>query len=67
MKAEMVVMSHLSDMQETLNLYSNINYEDFNEIINFVKYIIFVTKGDLKQEIDPDELYAKFLKKFKKG
>jgi hypothetical protein len=65
MKASMVVMSHLSDMQE--EFYSSLNsIDDVPETANFLKYIIFVTGGDLRKEIDPDQLYKDFLKEFGK-
>lgn len=53
-KASIVVMSHLSDIQECLSSIP------MGKRINFIKYIILDCKGDLTQEIDADELYAKF-------
>jgi hypothetical protein len=64
-KASLIVMSHLSDAQETLN-YNNVsNYTDsIKRNINFAKYVILQCKGDLNQEIDADEMYIKFLNKY---
>jgi len=55
MTASMIVMSHLSDAQELMN--SNKNND-----INFAKYIILQTEGDLTKEIDADEMYVNFLR-----
>ena len=54
LKAIIVVMSHLSDAQESMNPNSN-------EDINFAKYIILQCEGNLNQEIDPDAMYDKFI------
>jgi len=59
-KANMVVMSHLSDVQELINL--NLK-ENVNECINFVKYIIIQTNGDLTKKIDADKLWLEFKEK----
>jgi hypothetical protein len=56
-KASMVVMSHLSDAQEEMN---NAGNRIANHRINFVKYIILETNGDLTKEIDPDKMYDDF-------
>ena len=56
-KASIVVMSHLSDIQEY-----PINCGTSYDKINFVKYIILQTKGNLNQDINPDTLYNNFLK-----
>jgi len=63
-KAEIVVMSHLSDVQE-LSGYSGDYYSDINLRINFAKYIILNLKGNLNQDIDPDKMYNDFLKIYK--
>lgn len=55
-KALLIVMSHLSDAQELLSY----NTELANERINFAKYIMIETSGNLNLEIDPDELWEKF-------
>lgn len=54
----MVVMSHLSDAQELINYSCG---SSANEDINFAKYVILQCKGDLTQEINPDEMYKEFL------
>lgn len=59
-KAMIVVMSHLSDVQEQMRFGTN---ESVNERINFAKYIILQTNGDLNAEIDPDEMYENFKNK----
>jgi len=56
-KASMVVMSHLSDAQELIGFVCG---SEASERINFAKYIILQTKGDLTQEIDADEMYKRF-------
>jgi hypothetical protein len=58
MKASMVVMSHLSDAQEMISYVCG---SSASEEINFAKYIILQTKGDLNQEIDADQMYLSFL------
>ena len=55
--AKMVVMSHLSDAQEMIGFMCG---SEASERINFAKYIILQTKGDLTQDIDPDAMYTKF-------
>jgi|AntRauMFilla1563_2_1112583.scaffolds.fasta_scaffold170754_2 hypothetical protein len=57
-KASIVVMSHLSDAQEEINMgYAN---KGIIHNLNFVKYIILQTGGDLTKEIDPDVMYDEF-------
>jgi hypothetical protein len=64
-KAQMVVMSHLSDAQEMAAIHCPHTSDSH---INFAKYIILNCKGDLNQEIEPDTLWAEFMKtKFYKG
>ena len=63
MKASMVVMSHLSDAQEMIGFVCG---DSAVESINFAKYVISVTNGDLTQEIDEQEMYQSFLKVFSK-
>jgi hypothetical protein len=58
-KASIVVMSHLSDAQEQVSL--GLHPTDINRHINFAKYVMLQTKGDLTQEIDPDAMYEEFL------
>lgn len=62
-KASLVVMSHLSDAQELISYMVGSSAIDD---INFVKYIILKTKGDLTQEIDADALYGEFRERGKK-
>lgn len=57
MTAKMVVMSHLSDAQEMIRFMVG---SSAIEGIDFAKYVILQTKGDLNQEIDADAMYAKF-------
>jgi hypothetical protein len=57
LKANLVVMSHLSDAQEMLS-HSNPRWA--NDHINFAKYIILHCKGDLNKEIDTDLLWTEF-------
>ena len=56
-KASIVVMSHLSDAQELIGYVCG---SSAIEDINFAKYIILHCKGDLNQDINPDELYKEF-------
>lgn len=58
MKASFVVMSHLSDAQEMISYVCG---SSASESINFAKYIILQTKGDLNQMIDADKMYKEFL------
>ena len=62
LKASMVVMSHLSDAQEMIHLPG---LGDANEQINFAKYIILETRGDLTEEINADEMWDNFLNRNK--
>ncbi len=57
-RANLVVMSHLSDAQE---LMCGELSTEANKHINFAKYIIFYCKGNLNQVIDADELWAEFI------
>lgn len=52
-KAIIVVMSHLSDIQE------NISDVNVDEKINFVKFILLHV-NNLNQEIDANEMWEKF-------
>jgi hypothetical protein len=60
-KASIVVMSHLSDAQEELNMIHLGLRESIQRHINFAKYICFHVV-DLSTEIDADEMYESFLK-----
>jgi len=55
-KASIVVMSHLSDAQIEVSFDKN----QARQRMNFVKYIILQTGGNLTQEINPDELWERF-------
>ncbi len=50
-------MSHLSDAQELMN---NAGNREAHHHINFAKYVILQTGGDLNKEVDPDELWDAF-------
>lgn len=63
-KASIVVMSHLSDAQEEVGMGYAKNGIIFH--LNFVKYVILETKGDLTQDIDPDAMWDEFCDKYKK-
>ena len=56
-KASIVVMSHLSDAQELITYMCG---SSAVEGINFAKYIILETKGNLNQDIDADAMYKTF-------
>jgi len=60
-KASLVVMSHLSDIQETIGRFSELENKMKNNRINFVKYIILECIGNLNQEINPEEYWEKFI------
>ena len=60
-KASLVVMSHLSDIQEANNLGLKMP-QSINTSLNFVKFIILRTKGDLNQEIDADQMWDEYTK-----
>ena len=64
-KAQIVVMSHLSDAQEELNMGLKVSVDSH---INFAKYVIIHCKGDLNKEIDADALWSLFMEtKYYKG
>jgi hypothetical protein len=58
--AKLVVFSHLSDAQAILNTQTEVGA---TEHINFAKYIILRTGGDLNKLIDPNQMYADFLQR----
>jgi len=69
-RASMIVISHLSDVQE-MNGFKMIKSEqeteklnDIHHRVNFAKFIIGECDGDLNKEIDPDELWAKYKKAY---
>ena len=57
MSARMAVMSHLSDAQQLIEYGIK---SEADQRINFAKFIILKTKGDLNQEIDADALWTEF-------
>lgn len=57
MSAKMVVMSHLSNAQEEIGFMVG---SSAIESINFAKYVIIETKGNLNQDIDADAMYSNF-------
>ena len=62
-KASLVVMSHLSDIQETIGYkyeFQNMENKKNNNRIKFVKFIILECNGNLNQEINPEEYWEKF-------
>jgi hypothetical protein len=59
-KASIVVMSHLSDVQEAIDMKLSLPLA-MNSNLNFAKYVILQTKGDLNQEIDADALWKAFM------
>lgn len=61
-KASLIVMSHLSDAQALTTTTSGVQA---NKHINFAKFIILRTNGDLTQEIDPDTLWDEFNDNYK--
>ena len=67
MDAKIICMSHLSDVQELNSFtFGENDHERTEEIqlrLNFVKYIMLETKGDLTKEIDADKMYKEFLEK----
>ena len=59
-KASIVILSHLSDIQEEIGM-GYVDDKNTNREINFIKYLVLKCGNDLTQEIDPDEMYKKFL------
>jgi hypothetical protein len=65
-KASIVIMSHLSDVQEMLNCELNrAKKQDIQIKINFAKFVMMQCDGDLNQEINPDEMFEDYTKRFK--
>lgn len=56
-RAEIVVMSHLSDAQSLISLG---NKRDADTKIMFVKYILLSCGGNLRGYINPTQLWEKF-------
>ncbi|MFA5366649.1 MAG: hypothetical protein WC333_02095 [Dehalococcoidia bacterium] len=64
-KALIVVMSHLSDAQEKFRMFGKLDAHDMYNDINFAKYVIHKTNGNLNQEIDADKLFDEYEKSIK--
>lgn len=67
MKASMLVMSHLSDSQEIINMggFNLLTHRTASDEINFAKFVILYCKGDLNMEVDADVLWENFKNKMK--
>ena len=68
--AQMVCMSHLSDVQEMNGSTWKEDTKRIEEIryrVNFVKYIMMKLDGNLNQDIDPDKMYTEFTKAYPKS
>ena len=59
-KASLVAMSHLSDVQEVLFM-NTADTTVMNRDINFVKWLILKLKGNLSKEIDADKMWKEFV------
>ena len=53
-------MSHLSDVQETLGVPKEVAHNQ--KRINFAKWLLITYHKDLNEEVDADEIFAKFEK-----
>lgn len=62
-KASIIVMSHLSDTQIEMHIESL--HGQANTRLNFAKFIILKTDGNLNLEIDPEKLYKEFTTQLK--
>ena len=61
-RTSIVIMSHLSDVQEMLNMLDDHKFASaINDKVNFAKYVLMKSNGNVNQEIDADEMYNKFL------
>ena len=71
--AQMVCMSHLSDVQEensfkmTTEAGEADRVERIRHRVNFVKYIMMKLDGNLNQDIDPNKMYTEFTKAYPKS
>jgi len=63
-KAALIVSSHLSDIQTEADFNNNETNEFIKRRAGFIKYIIFKLKGNLNKEIDPDQLWDEYIKKY---
>jgi hypothetical protein len=59
-KARLVIMSHMSDVQESLGIEGKETVRQNDIRINFVKFLILKYGENLNVEIDPDEEYEIF-------
>jgi len=59
-KVKLIIMSHLSDVQEGVQ-YEEIDYKGIRQKINFVKWLI-LKYSDTEIEIDPNKEWEDFLK-----
>jgi hypothetical protein len=57
-KASMVVLSHLSDIQMEIGFLP----KQAEVRADFCKYIIIKLNGNLEQEIDPEKMYKEYQK-----
>ena len=61
LKVSTVILSHLSDVQETIQGMGNPDYS--NVRINFVKYLV-LTYEDTNVDIEPNKVFEEFKAKF---
>lgn len=59
-KAQTVIMSHLSDLGFEVN--QRHTEQIMGVRVSFIKWLILNLNGDLNQEIDPDEKFYEFEK-----
>ena len=60
-KAIIVIMSHLSDVQELIHFgRTRENMDEITNSINFAKWLMMKYQKDLTVEIDPDHEYNLF-------
>ena len=73
LSAQMVCMSHLSDVQEENSFTNDIpdqeaaRVERIRHRVNFVKYIMMKLDGNLNQDIDPNKMYTEFTNEYPKS
>jgi hypothetical protein len=59
LKVKMIIMSHLSDLQESLPIVSHSSVLDATVKLNFVKYLL-LKHDDLTIEVDADKEFESF-------
>ena len=60
-KALMVIMSHLSDAQEMLNMIDDHKFAAvISDEINFAKFVLLKTNGNTNSKIDADKMYKEY-------